>query len=235
MLPVSCRIPMPFHSTLVSCIIFSLSLSAQTTEPNYSVEYWMNLVAYEEHKEMLDRGIILDSITVAPEYYDSVHQRLNDKGFMAYYEVKEKIYRQTFKDYLYLQHIEWSNFYYSLYFSLAGFDDIEFVILKIPASEWTDQLKISKADLRSESNIEQIIFNYDEGPKNIEDARILVNKDILIMERGHLYHSAYSLTADSVLVNEESPWHASNGKDHEGMNDWIKKNIHDEILKLINE
>ena len=39
----------------------------------------------------------------------------------------------------------------------------------------------------------KLFWNYDEGPKNIENINIFIKNDYLVLERGNLYHSLYDL------------------------------------------
>ena len=130
---------------------------------------------------------------------------------------------------------------------MAGFDDTEWQILKWKKQDWN---KSDKIDLKlvedckfkfedneksKECNFTPIAFNYDEGPKNLNDVKIFIKNDFLVMERGNLYHTLYDLKNQKIILNEESPWTGSNAKGKEEMNKWIKENLHDKIEKIINK
>ena len=53
------------------------------------------------------------------------------------------------------------------------------------------------------------------------------------MERSGLYHSLYDLKKNELLINEESPWHSAEDNSDEGMNKWIKENLHTKIEEKI--
>ena len=55
------------------------------------------------------------------------------------------------------------------------------------------------------------------------------------MERGNLYHSLYDLKNNRLIINNESPWTSCMAKDKEGMNKWIKENLHNKIEEIINK
>ncbi|MBN2425592.1 MAG: hypothetical protein JXR46_14675 [Calditrichaceae bacterium] len=186
-------------------------------------------------EELIKQEILIDSLTITPKYKDSLSNGLNQEGFMKYADIKANIYMSFFKDYLYQQKVEYNNDFYILYFTMAGFDDMQWDIIKIPKSKWNGKERLSREKVEKSSSIEHILFNYDEGAKNTENIRIFIKKDYLIMERGNLYHSLYDLKNQKVLINEESPWHQAEGDGKEGLNKWIKENLHDRIEKIINE
>ena len=63
-------------------------------------------------------------------------ENFNKIGMDKYYDVKIKVLQSLFKDYLFQQYVEYKNDIYVLYFSMAGFDDTEWQILK-----WKKSLK----------------------------------------------------------------------------------------------
>ncbi|MNR34235.1 hypothetical protein D3C85_1519870 [compost metagenome] len=126
-----------------------------------------------------------------------------------------------------------------MYFSVAGFDDLEWSILKWKEGKWGNLEKIDKVLVENSKyaknkDFDFICFNYDEGPKNMRGVKIFIKKHYLVMERGGLYHSLFDLKSQKLLINESSPTHASQSKTREQMNLWIKKNLHDKIDKIIN-
>ncbi len=139
-----------------------------------------------------------------------------------------------FKNLLLLQTLNYKNDVYSLYFSVAGFDDVEFQILKWNKEDWNNFETVDKRTIdNSNQNFKKVAFNYDEGPKNLDNVRIFIQNDYLIMERSGLYHSLYDLKTNELLINEESPWHSAEDNSDEGMNKWIRENLHDKIEEKI--
>ena len=203
---------------------------------NRSVEYYFEEVGKMEIQELIRKGILKDSLTVAEEYKNNGKNELNDDGFSKYAEIKADVYMSFFKDYLYQQQIEFENSVYVLYFTMAGFDDTEWDIFKWEKEEWnkSKSYRLNREFIeKNKKSLEKIIFNYDEGsPKNIENARIFVQNDYLVFERGNIYHSLYNLKTNKVIVNEESPWHASDGED---VNKWLMENIHNKIEEILTE
>lgn len=56
----------------------------------------------------------------------------------------------------------------------------------------------------------------------MDDLKLFVKHDLLVLSRGGLYHSLYDLNENKVLFNQESPWNAADNAG-EDMNAWIKR------------
>lgn len=214
---------------LTSKLIFAQADSART------LEFYFQIVDSLELVEMKRAGVITDKDSVADQYFDKTTQRLNEKGFMKYAEIKGDIYLKYYRDYLFLQSINFKDDIYVLYFSVAGFDDVEFQIVKWKKQDWLKSDKLSK-DIIDKPNqkFQKVAFNYDEGPKNLENVKMFIQNDYLVMERSGLYHSLYDLRTNELIINDESPWHSANADNLENMNNWIKENLHSKIEQKIN-
>jgi len=225
------------NKTLILTLIILLTskLIFAQVDSTRTLEYYFRIVDSLEFKEMKKAGVITDKDSVADQYFDKTTQRLNEKGFMKYAEIKGDIYLKYYKDYLFLQSINFKDDIYVLYFSVAGFDDVEFQIVKWKKQDWHNSDKLSK-DIIDKPNqkFQKIAFNYDEGPKNLENVKIFIKNDYLVMERSELYHSLYDLRTNELLINDESPWHSANADNLENMNKWIKDNLHSKIEQKIN-
>ena len=232
--------------TLLLLIFISLKSYSQNLEYR-SVDYYFDIVEKSEIEELKKEGLINDSLKVAEKYKENGKESFNKIGMNKYYEIKIKVLQSIFKDYLFQQYIEYKDDVYVLYFSMAGFDDTQWQILKWNKQVWD---KSDKIDLRlvedckfkfednqktKECNFTPIAFNYDEGPKNLNNVKIFIKNDYLVMERGNLYHTLYDLKSEKLILNEESPLAKCNGKDKEEMNKWIKENLHDKIERIINK
>lgn len=220
---------------LTLIILLTSKLIFAQVDSTRTLEYYFRIVDSLEFKEMKKAGVITDKDSVADQYFDKTTQRLNEKGFLKYAEIKGDIYLKYYKDYLFLQSINFKDDIYVLYFSVAGFDDVEFQIVKWKKQDWHNSDKLSK-DIIDKPNqkFQKIAFNYDEGPKNLENVKIFIKNDYLVMERSELYHSLYDLRTNELLINDESPWHSANADNLENMNKWIKDNIHSKIEQKIN-
>jgi hypothetical protein len=216
--------------------ILTISCQSQIQELEYrSVEFYFDQIAELEVNELIEQNVLIDSLTIADKYLDKETEGLNKEGSIKYMEARMKVYQSFFEDYLYQQHLEYGDNVYVLYFTIAGFDDVEWDIVKWNKSDWKNDDKLSRDKLKSDSSLTKIFWNYDEGPKNMENVRLFIQNDYLLFERGNLYHSLYDLKSDTLLFNEESPWHASGGEDKNKMNEWIKTNLHDKIEEKLNE
>lgn len=232
--------------TLIFLILQSYLSNSQNLEYR-SVDYYFDIVKKLELEKLKKEGIINDSLEITEKYREVGKETLNKKGFEKYTDIKVEILQSIFKDYLFQQYIEYKNDIYVLYFSMAGFEDTEWQILKWRKQDWdrSDKIdlrlvdnckfKFEKNENTKECNFIPIAFNYDEGPKNLKNAKIFIKNDFLIMERGHLFHTLYDLKNEKLILNEESPWHSSMAKDENEMNKWIKENLHDKIELIINK
>jgi len=222
--------------TLICLIVCSTSCKSQTEKiEDRTIEYYFEQIGELEISELLKQKILIDSLTIAEKFKDSTSNRLNSEGFQKYSEIKMNIYLKFFKDYLYKQKVEYGNDFYVLYFTMAGFDDMEWNIVKWKKEKWKGEERLDRERLKTDNDIEKILWNYDEAGKNLENIRIFIKNDYLIMERGNLFHSLYDLKNEKVILNEESPWNASDGKDKTEMNKWIKENLHDKIEQYLNK
>ncbi len=220
----------------LSAILISVSCYSRTKSlENREVDYYFAQVAEIELFELRNQKVFIDSNTISEKYLDTITNGLNEKGFKVYLDIKADVYMSFYKDYLFQQKLEYKKDLYILYFTMAGFDDMEWSIFKLKIKDWKGNERLDKALSKSDESIKKILWNYDEGYKNIEKIRIFIQNDYLIMERGNLYHSLYDLKKEYVILNEESPWHSSNGKTKEGMNKWIRLNLHDKIKSIINK
>ena len=234
-------------SIILAVILSFFSFYSQSQNLEYrSVDYYFDIVEKAESEQLKKEGIINDKFEILEKYKDSKTGKLNKVGFEKYSDIKVKVLQSIFKDYLYQQDIEYKDDVYVLYFSMAGFDDTEWQILKWKKTDWDKSYKIDlrlvedcKSKSRSNKTSKQcnfipIAFNYDEGPKNLENIRIFIKNDHLVMERGNLYHTLYDLKNNKLIVNDESPWSSSGAKGKEEMNLWITENIHNKINNVIN-
>ncbi len=217
-------------------MVFLFSCQSKTSEiKDRTVKSYFEELVKLELEELIKQKILIDKSTLSPKYKDTTTNKMNKEGFIKYMLIKEKLYKTFFKDYLYQQKVEYNNDYYILYFSMAGLDDMEWYIIKMPKNKWNGKERLDKEEAAKDNDIKNIIFNYDEGAKNAEDIRIFIKNNYLIMERAKLYHSLYDLKNQKVLINEESPWHKSNANNKKELNNWIKENLHNKIENIINK
>lgn len=222
-------------SILTLLLLLTSKLTFAQSDSIRTLDYYFQIVDSLELLEMKKAGVITDKDSVAEQYLDKTTQRLNEKGFMKYAEIKGDIYLKYYRDYLYLQSINYQDDIYVLYFSVAGFDDVEFQIVKWKKQDWVKSDKLSKdiIDIPNQK-FQKVAFNYDEGPKNLENVKMFIKNDYLVMERSGLYHSLYDLRTNKLIINDESPWHSANADNLENMNKWIIENLHSKIEQKIN-
>lgn len=221
-------------SLLTLLLLLTSKLFAQA-DSTRKLEYYFQIVDSLELIEMKRVGVITAKDSIADQYLDKGTQRLNDEGFMKYAECKAEVYLKYYRDYLFLQSLHFQDDVYVLYFSVSGFDDVEFQIVKWKEQDWRKADRLSKDIIdEPDQKFVKVAFNYDEGPKNLENVRIFIKNDYLVMERGGLYHSLYDLRTNELIINSESPWHDAQADNLEGLNKWIYENLHVKIEQKLN-
>jgi hypothetical protein len=223
------------RNPIILILLLFSNFAFSQIEKKISIEHYFNVVDSLEFNKLKQNGIIDKNNKIANEYKEKDSETLNEKGFEKLANIRADVYMNYYKDYLLLQSIEYENEVYSLYFSVAGFDDVEFQILKCKKENWTENENVDKRSIYEHNNqvFEKIAFNYDEGPKNLENPRIFIDKHYLVMERSGLYYSLYDLTTNKLLINDESPWNSAEDNSEEGLNKWIKTNLHDKIKAIL--
>ena len=220
---------------IVLILIFLVNFLSAQTEKKISIEHYFNTVDSLEFNKLKQEGIINSENKITREYKEKDSETLNEKGFEKLTYIRADVYVNYFKNYLLLQSLEYENFVYAFYFSVAGFDDVEFEVLRWKKENWKGEETVDKRSLyeNTNKNVERIAFNYDEGPKNLENPKIFIEKNYLVMERSGLYYSLYDLKANKLLINDESPWNSAEDNSEEGLQNWIKENLHNKIQKII--
>ncbi|MFV0530149.1 MAG: hypothetical protein ACK5MD_01780 [Flavobacteriales bacterium] len=133
------------------------------TEIKIPIEKYFAEVDSLEYTKLKEHGILTQQDSIASEYQDAETKKLNSKGFEKYFEIKQEIYLDFYKNLLLLQTLNYSGDVYALYFSIAGFDDVEFQILKWKKENWKNFEVIDKRTIDNPNqSFKKIAFNYDE-------------------------------------------------------------------------
>ncbi|MDH5764360.1 MAG: hypothetical protein OEZ51_15450 [Nitrospinota bacterium] len=129
---------------------------------------------------------------------------------------------------------------------IAGFGDPAWYVYQLPIeADITKQMKTGH-------NKEGVLFwNYSEGGDHSDNSKIEIKKKkYLVFSRGGFYHSLYDIKSKRVLINDESPWNSFNSskeskhksgikltkeKFAEAMDNWVQKNLHSKIEKILND
>jgi hypothetical protein len=223
----------------VSLMVFLISINFYAQQLKYrSINYYLEIFERCEIEKLQEQEILDSNLNITAKFKEKGKNELNKAGQNLYLEIKMNLSKSFFKDYLYQQHLEYNGEIYVLYFSMAGFDDLEWCILKWNKGKWKNLEKIDKqlvedSKRNKNNNFTFICFNYDEGPKNMDGVKIFIKDRYLIMQRGGLYHSLFDLKFEKLLINEPCPYCESQSNTKEQMNLWIKKNLHDKIDKII--
>lgn len=226
-------------SLVVLLLLISVNFYSQKLQYR-NVDYYFGILKKIETKKLKERGVLDQNLNIAPKFKTKGKNKLNKEGSAIYFEERMNILKAYFKYYYYQQHLEYKGEIYVLYFSMAGFDDLEWSILKWKKGQWNNLEKIDKQLIEDSKhtknkNFDFICFNYDEGPKNMDGVRIFTKDHYLVMSRGGLYHSLFDLKSQKLIVNEPCPYCESQSNTKEDMNLWIKKHLHNKIDKIISQ
>lgn len=173
--------------------------------------------------------ITTDNDRIADQYFNKSSQSMNEKGFIKYAKIKRNPYLKYYIDNS-LQSTNFIDDSYVLYFSLTGFDDVKFQIVKWKKYNCLKSEKLGR-DIVDKPNqkFQKIAFDYEEGSKNSEKVKIFVKNDFLVMERSRLYHSLHNLRTNELIINDESPWHSANADNLEARNKWSNENLRSKL------
>jgi hypothetical protein len=113
-------------------------------------------------------------------------------------------YENAYKSIVQTVEVENSNDQFVLMTNYSGFGDQAWSVYRLPiGASVTSEMRDGG------STAGALFWNYTEAGDHSEGARLTVVQDrYLVFSRGGLRHSLYDMAADSVLVNEPSPWHA---------------------------
>jgi hypothetical protein len=132
------------RTVLILMFLLTTKLIFAQSDNSRTLDYYFNIVDSLEFKEMKNAGIIIDKDSIAEKYLDKKNKELNEKGFEKYSEIKANIYGKYYSNYLFLQSLDFKDHKYALYFSVAGFDDVEYQILKWNKQDWQYSDKLNK-------------------------------------------------------------------------------------------
>jgi hypothetical protein len=210
-------------------------LQSQVIE-NRNVVFYFKEVAKLELQERIKQNLLIDSVTIAQPYRDSITNRLNEKGFHKNIEVKELVYNDYYKNYLYLQSVNYKNKNYALYFTMTGFYEIEFIVFRDTKKENDPLERILRTQLNDLESVLKLKWMYQEAPKkNIGDARIFIENDYLVFETGQLYLSAVDLKTLKPVYENENPYRRSSFYGKDDILNWVSTVMHPKIKTLISQ
>jgi hypothetical protein len=236
--------------TIIIFTLISIGCKSQDVLEPRTVEYYFEQLKNSSTEYLKNANALNDSLQLKNEYFETINgkRRFNDKGISIYTESRMNAHKKIFSTWNYQNHITKENYTYVLYFSIAGFEDLEWKVVRFKKDKWNNQEALNKKELKElawkieDNEIQKdsvdfipIFFNWDEGPKNTENVKLFIKNDYLVLERGNLYHSLYDLKTQETIINIECPWCSSDAKDKDSMNDWIKVNLHDKIEEKLNE
>lgn len=118
------------QNLIILTLILISNFSFSQVEKKISIDHYFTVIDSLQFNKLKENGVIDKNDKIANEYKEKDSETLNEKGFEILANVRADVYMNYFKNYLLLQSLEYENSVYALYFSVAGFDDVEFQILK---------------------------------------------------------------------------------------------------------
>lgn len=227
---------MKYFFRIIILFTFLNCTSQENKLANRDVVYYFKEAKKLEFKERNRQKLTIDSVTIAPEYVDSITKKMNYKGSVLLQDIKEKVLKSYYEDYLYLQQIQYKNKTYALYFTMLSLYDIEFIVFEYDRKNGDIKERINRKTFDLLKNVLKINWNYEEAPKNkLQEVAIFIKNNYLVFNLGGLYLSAYDLKNKVLLYKEENPHSISQLYDKEANKRWVVKNVHEKIENLIKE
>lgn len=155
------------------------------------------------------------------------------------------IWRQnTYKSVIQALEVPSLNNQFVLLTDIAGFDDRAWYVYQLPlGTTLTKEMKTAN------DKTGVLFWNYSEAGEHHDNPQIeIVKERFLVFSRGGLKHSLYDLKTRTVLVNDISPLVSFAGSEQykkccdnnlsidivvAEMNDWVKKNLHQKIERIV--
>jgi len=200
-----------------------------------TVDPFFNDVDEIRIKELIKNKILNDSLYVVKKYLNQKTGQLNEKGDKKFSRINKKIYKSYFRDYLYLQDVNYNNYVYVLYFTTNGTKEFIWDIIRWSKEDWNNSKTLKKNKIRGNKGLKKILSSYDMLPINFDEAKIFIKNDFLILDRGNLFHSLYDLKSERIIINDVNKLRSSESENRQKAIEWVKLNLHDKIEKILNE
>lgn len=226
---------------LFTFLFHGLHATAHAQETAYrGVDYYLDTLHQLETEALKKEGLLDSSgLRIAKQYRVPGKEFFTPEAYSRYEAIIMDIRLSFFKDFLYQQHIIYNNEAYVLYFSMDN-EDAEWQILKFNQAEWNKEDRISKQVIAycniaggRQCNFQPIAFKYREGNRNLENVKMFVKNDFLVLERDGLYQSLFDLKQQQLVFKEENPAYTSNEKvKTDGLQE---ERLHEKIDQVINQ
>lgn len=215
--------------------------TAHAQETAYrGVDYYLDTLHQLETEALKKEGLLDSSgLRIAKQYRVPGKEFFTPEAYTRYEAIVMNVRLSFFKDFMYQQHIIHNNEAYVLYFSMDN-EDAEWQILKFNQADWNKEDRISKQVIAycniaggQQCNFQPIAFKYREGNRNLENVKMFVKNDFLVLERDGLYQSLFDLKHQKLVFKEENPAYTSN--ENVKVNGLQEEHLHEKIDQLINQ
>ncbi|OJV56368.1 MAG: hypothetical protein BGO31_14875 [Bacteroidetes bacterium 43-16] len=223
---------------LFTLLLHSISFNNYAQQLEYrGVDYYLDTLLHLETEALKKEGLLDSSgLRIAKQYRVPGKEFFTPEAYLKYEAIRTEVRLSFFKDFMYQQHIIYDNEAYVLYFSMDENEEAEWQIIKFDANAWKQQEKIDKRLLaycniaaNKECNFQPIASNYGSGTRNVENVKMFVKNDFLVLERDGLYQSLFDLRHQKLMFRAENPGYTSN--EESGNNE----HLHQKIDKFINK
>ncbi len=227
---------------LITLLLQSVLFSSYAQEPEYrAVDYYLDTLHQLETKALKKEGLLDSSgLRIAKQYRVPGKEYFTPEAFTRYEAIIMDVRLSFFKDFLYQQHIIYNDEVYVLYFSMDDKEEAEWQILKFGKDTWHKEDRIAKqliayCNLSSgkQCTFQPIAFKYGEGNRDLENVKMFVKNDFLVLEKAGLYQSLFDLKHQKLVFKEENPTYTTREKSKENM--LQEENLHEKINQVINQ
>lgn len=227
---------------LFTLLLQSALMSSYAQESEYrAVDYYLDTLHQLETQALKKEGLLDSSgLRIAKQYRVPGKECFTPEAYTRYETIIMDVRLSFFKDFMYQQHIIYNDEAYVLYFSMDNNEDAEWQILKFDTKSWHKEDRIAKQRIAycnissgKQCEFQPIAFKYREGNRNLENVKMFVKNDFLVLERDGLYQSLFDLKHQKLVFKEENPAYTTNEKSKVNM--LQEENLHEKINQLINQ
>lgn len=227
---------------LITLLLQAILLSAHAQEAAYrGVDYYLDTLHQLETQALKKEGLLDSSgLRIAKQYRVPGKEYFTPEAYTRYEAIIMNVRLSFFKDFMYQQHIIYNDEAYVLYFSMDNNEDAEWQILKFNKGSWHKEERIAKQRIAycniasgQECDFQPIAFKYREGNRDLENVKMFVKNDFLVLERDGLYQSLFDLKQQKLVFKEENPAYTTNEKSKVNM--LQEEHMHEKIDQVINQ
>ncbi|RZJ87293.1 MAG: hypothetical protein EOO20_16400 [Chryseobacterium sp.] len=227
---------------LITLLLQGILLNTYAQEAEYhGVDAYLDTLHQLETEALKKEGLLDSSgLRIAKQYRKPGKECFTPEAYVRYESITMDVRLSFFKDFMYQQHIMYNDEAYVLYFSMDNNEDAEWQILKFDKGSWHKETRISKQHIAycsigsgKQCDFQPIAFKYREGNRNLENVKMFVKNDFLVLERDGIYQSLFDLKHQKLVFKEENPAYTTKEKVKENL--LQEERLHEKINQVINQ